>query len=231
MKLPVLVLAGLGLAGHAIAVEPKVLKDVDVAALTRETQLASYGDGGTHVAWWVPGEYWESSLMRDASLDPAARKYVLDILRRYSLLAVAQTETSATGSMDFYSRDRVLGGMTIEYSNGGAWREIKPLAEAPKELSPLLDRLTPIMRNALGQLGESLYFFVISDVNKGERVISPLSKGQLRLTLTRRDGVAVGPLTIDFPLDSLFVPRLCPNGKPAHVTWAYCPWDGTRLPL
>jgi hypothetical protein len=37
-------------------------------------------------------------------------------------------------------------------------------------------------------------------------------------------------LTIERPIDALLVPRLCANGKPAHVSWTYCPWDGKKLP-
>jgi hypothetical protein len=42
--------------------------------------------------------------------------------------------------------------------------------------------------------------------------------------------VAAAPtVVLETPLNSLFVPRTCPNGKPAHVSWKFCPWGGERL--
>jgi hypothetical protein len=37
-------------------------------------------------------------------------------------------------------------------------------------------------------------------------------------------------MKIEMPIDALFVQRMCPNGKPAHVSWVVCPWDGGKLP-
>jgi hypothetical protein len=49
----------------------------------------------------------------------------------------------------------------------------------------------------------------------------------IRVKLSNADAVHMAEL--ELPLDSLFVPRLCPNGKPAHVSWDYCPWSGKKL--
>jgi hypothetical protein len=83
----------------------------------------------------------------------------------------------------------------------------------------------------MGRLGENLNFFVYEDQNKDGRVISPYSPGALKVTLAHKDGAALDPFVFELPLDSLYVPRHCPNGKPAHVSWVVCPWDGTKLPL
>jgi hypothetical protein len=82
----------------------------------------------------------------------------------------------------------------------------------------------------LGKLGESMYFVVLDDQVKGHRVISPLEKGALRVTLTHEGPEPLGTFEFETPLDSLYVPRMCPNGKPAHISWVVCPWDGTKLP-
>ena len=34
---------------------------------------------------------------------------------------------------------------------------------------------------------------------------------------------------VELPINALFVPRLCSDGREAHVTWNYCPWTGERL--
>ena len=53
---------------------------------------------------------------------------------------------------------------------------------------------------------------------------------RLRVKLLNSDGEVRNNMSIDMPLNELFIPRLCNNGKPAHVSWHYCPWGGERLP-
>ena len=222
----VLAISCCALAG---AFEKKQPKDVDVSAMTNETQRTSYG-GGVHLAWWIPPEYWEASLSRDGNVTDAARKQVLDTLRGYSMIAVVQAEVGALGNFTFYERDAVIKGLKLELSDGKDWASLVPLAEVPQKLAPLLKVLGPILSSAMGPMGQNMNFFVLDDQKKGERLISPYEPGMLRITLSDNKGVKLEPLLIEFPLDSLYVPRRCPNGKPAHVSWMVCPWDGSKLP-
>jgi hypothetical protein len=219
----------LPLCATAGAFEKKQPKDVDISAMTNETQRTSYA-GGVHLAWWIPPEYWEASLSRDANVTDTARKQVLDTLRGYSMLAVVQAEVGALGNFTFYERDAVLKGLKLELSDGKDWASLVPLAEVPQKLAPLLKVLGPILSSAMGPMGQNMNFFVLDDQKKGGRLISPYEPGMLRITLTDNKGVKLEPLLIEFPLDSLYVPRRCPNGKPAHVSWMVCPWDGSKLP-
>lgn len=219
----------LPLCANAGAFEKKQPKDVDISAMTNETQRTSYA-GGVHLAWWIPPEYWEASLSRDANVTDAARKQVLDTLRGYSMLAVVQAEVGALGNFTFYERDAVIKGLKLELSDGKDWASLVPLAEVPQKLAPLLKVLGPILSSAMGPMGQNMNFFVLDDQKKGGRLISPYEPGMLRITLSDNKGVKLEPLLIEFPLDSLYVPRRCPNGKPAHVSWMVCPWDGSKLP-
>ena len=219
----------LPLCANAGAFEKKQPKDVDISAMTNETQRTSYA-GGVHLAWWIPPEYWEASLSRDANVTDAARKQVLDTLRGYSMLAVVQAEVGALGNFTFYERDAVIKGLKLELSDGKDWASLVPLGEVPQKLAPLLKVLGPILSSAMGPMGQNMNFFVLDDQKKGGRLISPYEPGMLRITLSDNKGVKLEPLLIEFPLDSLYVPRRCPNGKPAHVSWMVCPWDGSKLP-
>jgi len=223
----VLAMSACAVAG---AFERKQPKDVDVSAMTSETQRTSYA-GGVHLAWWIPPEYWEASLSRDGNVTDAARKQVLDTLRGYSMIAVVQAEVGALGNFTFYERDAVIKGMKLEFSNGKDWTAIAPLSEVPERLAPLLKVLGPILSSAMGPMGQNMNFFVLDDQKKGGRLISPYEAGALRISLSDNKGNRLDPFLIEFPLDSLYVPRRCPNGKPAHVSWVVCPWDGSKLPL
>lgn len=220
----------LPLCANAGAIEKKQPQDVDISAMTNETQRTSYA-GGVHLAWWIPPEYWQASLSKDPNVTDAARKQVLETLRGYSMLAVVQAEVGALGNFTFYERDAVIKGLTLERFDGKTWESLAPLAEVPQKLAPLLKVLGPILSSAMGPMGQNMNFFVLDDQKKGGRLISPYEPGALKITLTDNKGTKLEPLLIEFPLDSLYVPRRCPNGKPAHVSWVVCPWDGSKLPL
>ena len=83
---------------------------------------------------------------------------------------------------------------------------------------------------AMGNLGENMHFFVLPDVDSaGARLVSPHEFGTVEVKLGGRDSSSPVQLSVELPLDALFVPRVCPNGKPAHVTWTHCPWGGSKL--
>lgn len=225
--LPVTLMALFSL--DALAVEPKNLKDVDISAMTQDTQVMANAEG-IHLVWWIPPEYWEASLLSDKDMSEADRNAFLTIMKKYSMLAIAQADLSRFGTVSFYDRDTITKGMTIEFSDGKNKRAIKPVEKVPDELGLLLKVMTPMLEGALGNTGKNLQFFVLDDQDKDGRIISPYVQSTLTVLLKEKDGKAVEPVVIELPVNSLFVPRTCPNGKPAHVSWVVCPWDGSKLP-
>jgi hypothetical protein len=94
----------------------------------------------------------------------------------------------------------------------------------------MIKMMSPMLEASLGKMGKNLQFFVLDDEVGGKRLISPYDNSALRVSLTSKSGAAISPLVLEMPVDALFVPRTCPNGKPAHISWVVCPWDGTKLP-
>lgn len=228
--MPCLLLAlGTTFSLSAGAIDQKELKDVDVSEMTRETQKTIHTEG-VHLVWWIPPEYWAASIQGDQSMAAEQRKALMDIMEKYSMLAIVQAEVTPFGSFSFYDRETTIKGLKIEVSDGKSSKTIKPLEKVPDELALLLKVLSPILEAALGNMGKNLNFFVLSDRVKGDRLISPYGHSTLTVTLTSKQGTPLGPANFEMPMDSLFVPRKCPNGKPAHVSWVVCPWDGTQLP-
>src|SRR5262245_42462882 len=108
--------------------------------------------------------------------------------------------------------------MKIEVVSGKDRKAVKPIEKVADDLELLLKVLSPILEAALGPMGKNLNFFVLADQVKGDRLISPYGNNSLSVSLTSKDGKALGPAVFEMPLDSLFVPRICPNGKPAEVS-------------
>jgi hypothetical protein len=220
---------GLALSSSAIAVEPKKPVDVNVAALTAETQKVSSIDG-IHIAWWIPTEFWEASLVQRQNVPASNRDSLMKSLRGYSMLAITQGKARPLGDIEFYDREAILKGAKIEVFDGKLWSRIEPVEEVPEDLQLLIKVMSPMLEASLGKLGQNLQFFVLDDEVGGKRLISPFGNSSLRVTLTNKSGELVTPFVFTMPLDALYVPRICPNGKPAHVSWVVCPWDGTKLP-
>ncbi len=122
-----------------------------------------------------------------------------------------------------------MGGLQVHAIDAsGKARKMSHTEPADPDMQLLLDMMKPMLAQAMGNLGENFYFFPLPAFdNEDNRVLSPYENGKLRVTLQRGEETVV--LEIELPIDALFVPRICPNGKPAHVSWVYCPWSGEKL--
>ena len=230
MKLTTKLFASLAIAltFEAHAIEPKALEDVDISALTNETQKMANAEG-IHIVWWIPPEYWSASSMSEGRMSKDEREELEKIMGKYSLLAVAQGEISPIGSVTYYDRAVIRKGLKIELADGDKHKTLEPVEDVPENLQLMLKVMGPILEAALGNTGKNMNFFVLDDEVKGSRLISPYGNAVLTVNLLNRKGAALPPFVFEMPLDSLYVPRMCPNGKPAHVSWVVCPWDGTKL--
>lgn len=223
----------LALSGALSAVERRPIAEVDSDALIEDTQISPQGTGDDHVAviWWIPVEFWQAMFARDPTASDDDTQAMLDALDGVSLLAVAQADISALGSFDFYPKDEVARTLSIRFTDaGGRTRTLVPMDAVNPDLRTVLAVFTPILGAAAGNLGSNIHFYVLDDrVDATTRRIDPYLSGDLEVRLMRRDGTPMAG-SIPMPVNALYVPRKCPNGRDAHVSWRYCPWSGKRLP-
>lgn len=226
-------LALLLLATCAIAAERKAIQDVDSDAFTTDTQTSPKGAGDDHVAlvWWIPNEFWESILARDTTTAQADKQAMLDAMSGVSLLAVVQADIGNMGQFDFYSKDDVAQNMGLSYTDAaGNTQTLSQVAVIRPDLEMVLGVFKPILGAAMGNLGNNFHFYVLNDeAAAGGRLLDPYEQGTITIDLAKRDGTQM-KAEIATPLNSLYVPRVCPNGKEAHVSWEFCPWSGQKLP-
>jgi hypothetical protein len=213
----------------AQAAERMQPQDIDLSALARQMQTIRQGDGIQAVFWWPP-EFWDASFARQREMPADAREEGMSLLGRYSLLGIAQAEVLPTGAISFHDRASVTKGLKVQWSGLKGVREIVPLATVPEDLQPLMNQLRPMMESSFGDMGRNLHIFVIEDFASTGGVLTPYETGALTVQINGKSGAPLAPIIIESPLDALFAPRMCPNGKPAHVSWKVCPWDGTKLP-
>jgi len=231
-KIACLGLLLLGAASVSHGQERKSLADVSLGRLTEESQrIADNAD--FDLVWWIPPEFWEVSFLQDATMTPSGVATFMESLRGISIVGVIQADVSPFGSFVFADREVVRKGLSVSFlPDDGRPRHLSPIETLEPDLELLLSQITPILSAAMGSAGENFHFFVFSDIGDGsdvERLVSPYDSGELAIMLAGRTPDSPLEFVIELPMDSLFVPRTCPNGKAAHVSWSYCPWDGSRL--
>ena len=215
-----------------IAAERKAIHEVDADAFTDDTQVSPKGTGDNHLAitWWIPNEFWESILSRDASTSEEDKKAMLDALSGVSLLAIVQADISNFGAFTFYTKETIRENIKITSSGSdGEKHSLSPLENIGPDLQVVLGVFKPILGSAMGNLGNNMHFYVLNDTMVDTpRLMDPYKKGNLAVQLTKKEGDLLSA-SIETPLNALFIPRKCPNGKDAHISWTHCPWTGKKL--
>jgi hypothetical protein len=211
------------------AVERKALRDVDVSAMTRQLLTLKQGEGLMATVWWPP-EFYAIALERDPEIPDDVRKRLREQMSRHHLFGVVNARVLADGTFAFESREAVLQNSTFDWSGPKGQQRLVPMKSVPEEMRPLIESLEPMMRAALGELGKNLHVLVVADDAAAGRFMSPYDAGSLTIVMSSGAGGIKETMRIETPIDALFAPRLCPGGKPAHVTWKFCPWDGSKLP-
>lgn len=216
----------LALTQSAIGIEAKPPYEVRIDDLTKETQIALSTPRTVDLAWWLPIEFWDAVLSQDPTLSEEQRTIAVQELSPVFVIAIAQADVSPDGAFNFFTRPPLA-----VYHYGDETLSLSPLAELTPGLRLMLKTMKSVLEGAIGSLGRNLQFFVYEDSgHNGRRLISPYESGQVAISLLDRAGTIRNVAEINLPLDSLFVPRVCPNGRPAHVSWRFCPWDGSALP-
>lgn len=212
----------------ASALEKKSFTKVDTSQLVKETHRTISTEGnGIHLVWYIPFEFWEVSLAKKGAPNKDNQK-ILDILRPYFVVGVVQADISAFGATTFYPKSVVEKNLSVLYEDGhGSQTILKPI-QPNANVEMLFKILQPIMGSALGNLGNNIQFFFFSDEAGNGRQVDPYKAGELSITLADTQGRSLNT-RLDMPLNALYEPRICPNGKEAHVSWKYCPWNGERL--
>ncbi len=218
-------------ATSTLAAERLPIDQIDVNAVTEEGQIIAGGDNQLDLIWWIPLEFWQASMGANEAVPDFQAKMITDTLRPYSVLAVVQADISDFGAFSFYGEDAISDNLLIEYFNEAGDRTVvSHTAEVSPDVVLMLNQMVPVLAAAMGNMGENFYFFPLPDEAAKEiRLISPYEKGKIRVTLGARKDAEKSVLEFELPFDSLHVPRMCPNGKAAHISWDYCPWSGKKL--
>ena len=208
------------------------MSNVSLTALLNEVTFNFDGGRPTKLdfAMWIPNECLLATMEQNPDIADTYKTSKTHALKGVSMLAIMQVHEGSNGP-SFYKRDQILEGLTIFYvGEQGKPRRVHTASKtAVDERSELLENFASMLKQMMGLAGQNMQIFLLDDTStSSERLINPYTEGNLTIILGNRSGEPV-TAQISFPLDSLHIPRKCPNGSDAHVSWKFCPWTGQPL--
>ena len=205
----------------------KPLSAIDIDQFTSELQVVMSDASSMTQAWWIPAEFWGSAFART---NPELAEQAMAKLADYGILAVVQADITPLASFVFHDRKNVSERLSVTFSSYASEPvQIRQAAELSDSVQMLLNVLAPMFANTMGELGKNMHLFVMD--NRGEEglIADPYKQGKVQVKLNGTKTTPERHLAIELPVDALYEPRYCPNGKPAHISWKYCPWSGKKL--
>jgi hypothetical protein len=208
----------------SLALACGVVRSADLQQLVQETQRSTAADGALQIVWWMPQQFWEESLNANPALPAEARTQVLTVLADYTIIAMMRAKTGATGITDPTSKEDLQKNVQVSVDG----KVIEPVA--PEQVAPaaqlLLAQLKPAMASMVGQVGESMEFFVYPAKSAdGKPLIDATKPGNFAVKLFNQNNAW------RLPLGSLLPPRKDPKtGEQFPGNYNFNPFTGTKLP-
>lgn len=198
--------------------------DVNVDALTAETQKTINDNRNIVFAWWIPVEYWQAEARKNLVVDREGFEELLRALEGYIVVALAKGNIRTPTDIEFLSESQVRDVTSVLDINGSAYRAI-----AATDLDPvavhLFRAMKPVFANNFGRMGQGLHLLAFPAKDAaGNAIVDTRAPGKLALKVDREE------LVWRLPLSSLVPPKVCPiDGEVLSGAWSFCPWHGEKL--
>ncbi len=197
---------------------------LDVMEIARETQKFSTEGGELNIVWWLPQEFWSTSIAANTNVNPAQVQMFTKFVHPYLIVGVVSGRISAFGAPTYRTESEIRGLISLKDSDGTAYAPIEPnhLAASVPALESLM---RPSMAKMLGPLGENMNFFVFPGSRRdGTEVCDASQRGVCEVELGDHE------FKWKLPLESVLPKLKCPVcGEILSGGYKYCPYDGTSL--
>ena len=197
---------------------------VDLNALTAETQKMHPDANRMTLVWWVPGDFWQATLAQDPTIMKAQAEQFINTLSPYSLLVVVDGKIEASGKILYKSEKTIRDSIQLIDSQGTIYHPLSN-EKIDADTKNLLSIMKPVLSNMMGQMGANLNFIIFPSKSKtGEKIIEPRREGSFSVKLAESEFVW------RLPLGSLLPAKICPvDGERLNGAWKFCPWHGDKL--
>lgn len=211
------------------AQQPVKSSAVDVGAFTKEMMALDLRDGRTHLAMWLPYEFFVAAALSEGKLPKATVEKNLDFLTPYVTLFV-QTSIQQPSGIDWYADEKEVRARAFLRLSDGS--EVLPLDQVPPSLTATMSALKAIL-SAEGDVGGANMHALIfpAATPRGQKIVDTSRKDRLTLVLKANPRFKETSFTWRTPFDSVASVPDCPRCKAGvSAKWSYCPYCGQKLP-
>lgn len=196
----------------------------DSQALLRDTQKTSQTTGQLTMVWWIPEQFWQAAAAKSNPAGSVQSDALLKVMRRYTLIAVVDSQVGPLGGITYKSEELVRNSVTLNDSMGVSY---SPLADTAidADMRIMLQLFKPIFTNAAGPLGQNMHFLLFPSTGKGGQPLADAkSTGSFDVVVAGKDFKYVLPLAsvLPFRYDAA-------TGEKFPGTFNFNPITGARL--
>lgn len=197
------------------------LAEVDIMALTQETQKMSQKPSEMTLVWWIPEEYWVASFAQSPDMSKTQIDEFLKAIRPYTMVAIVDGEMGSFGGVTYKTEDFVRANTKLVDANGKTYAP-KTENDVSPDTKNILQSFKPVLANMLGPMGQNMHFLLFpANGEDGKPIAAAKEKGQFSVVLGQRE------FKWRLPLDSLLPMKYCPACKlDCKGSWSFCPWCG-----
>jgi len=198
--------------------------DIDLVALTQETQKMSQKPDEMTFVWWIPEEYWAASFAQTPGMTPTQVEEFLKVIRPYTMLAVADGTMGTFGGVTYRSEDWIRANTRLIDSRAKSYSP-RSSDDVDADTKNMLQMIKPILVNMLGPMGQNLHFLLFpAKTEAGARIAPAKEKMQFKVKLGDKE------FNWRLPLDALVPAKVCGQcGQECKGSWSFCAWCGKRL--
>lgn len=197
---------------------------IDINALIQETQKRSDKPQEMTLVWWIPEEYWQATLSQSPDITASQIEEQIKVFRPYTIVTVVDGIAGIYGTVTYKSEADIRRNIRIVDNQGNIYLPLSD-TDINADTRAVLAMMKPALANALGPIGQNMYFFVFPAQNKqGLGIADAKKEGEFSVKLGEIE------FRWKLPLGSLLPLKICPTcQEKVSGSYKYCPWDGTKL--
>lgn len=224
MKSRRVAIAGLVLAATLGGYGAAMGEDIDLTALTQETQRMSQKPDAMTMVWWIPEEFWSASLSQNPSVTAEQTEEFLRVIRPYTMVVVVDGTMGAFGGVTYKPEEYIRANTYLLDAQGKSYPP-RTEAEIDPDTKNMLLMMKPVFINMLGPMGQNMHFLLFpGKTATGVQIANARNKGQFKVKLADKE------FKWRLPLDSLLPLQICGKCKQeSKGSWSFCPWCGASL--
>ena len=199
-------------------------RTLDLTEIARDTQRLSTEGGELNIVWWLPEEFWATSIAANTNVNPAQLQMFTKFVHPYFIVGVVSGKILNLGPPTYRTEAEIRGIIRLKDDAGTVYLPL-PTNNVAASVPALEALMKPGMAKMLGPLGENMNYYVFPGSRKdGTRVCDATKRGKCEIDLG--DKVFKWKL----PLESVLPKQKCPTcGEVLSGGYKYCPYDGTIL--